>query len=406
MNFRLLKMIPLLMFSVMTAQEMSIDFQQIENLILEHNSELKALTIQIEKFEGELTQASLLINPELEFESVNGSDPETTVQISQTIEIGRKRHKRSRVEKLEQDSSKILFTNKKLEILRDARLAFLDILLAQQILRIKNETVTIAEDFLLSVQERVVAGSLSPAEEARAQISLTSLQVDFNRLRRNQKNNWRQLSSIWGSNTIDYSVAIGNLDFISQLPPEQLIRLEIKKSPAMLKKNIDIQIQQAIIESEQSNRIPDITFSAGVNKVEGANNTYQAGFSIPLKVFDRNQGTIKATNAQLDQLMEEKISLEIELESKLASIYSDLITIENEIDALKNTILPGAEKAHQIIGDGYIRGKFGFLDVIDAQTTLYEAEENYWLAITDLNKAIADIELLLGQSFRSLINLN
>lgn len=394
------------MFSVLAAQEQVIDFQQIENLIVERNSELKALEKRIKSYQGKLRQSLLIPNPELDFELGKGIDPETAAQINQTIELGGKRGKRSHIAELELESAKLLITNKKLALLNEARLVFFDILLAQQVLRLKKESVTIAEEFLQSVQKRVAAGRLSPAEEARAQISLTTQLVDFNRAKRKLKNNWRLLSSFWGSKRKDYSIAKGNLDFMIQLPSEELIILDITKSPTMLEKNIEIQIQQAVIESERANRIPNITFSAGVKKTDAAFDTYQAGLSIPLQVFDRNQGTIQATIAQLEQIMEEKIALEIELETEVASIYSDLITIDSEIEALKNTILPEAEKAYLIINEGYLRGKFDFLDVVDAQTTLYKAEENYWLAITDLNVAVANIELLLGQPLISFLNSN
>lgn len=406
MNFRLVKIVVPLIFSVLAAQEQVIDFKQIENLIVERNSELKALEKRIKSYQGKLRQSLLIPNPELDFELGKGSDPETAAQINQTIELGGKRGKRSHIAELELESAKLLITNKKLALLNEARLVFFDILLAQQVLRLKKESVTIAEEFLQSVQKRVAAGRLSPAEEARAQISLTTQLVDFNRAKRKLKNNWRLLSSFWGSKRIDYSIAKGNLDFMIQLPSEELIILDITKSPTMLEKNIEIQIQQAVIESERANRIPNITFSAGVKKTDAAFDTYQAGFSIPLRVFDRNQGTIQATIAQLEQIMEEKIALEIELETEVASIYADLITIDSEIEALKNTILPEAEKAYLIINEGYLRGKFDFLDVVDAQTTLYKAEENYWLAITDLNVAVANIELLLGQPLISFLNSN
>jgi len=406
MKYRLLKIVVPLLFSVLLAQEQSIAFQQIENLIIERNHELKALEKSIESFKGNLHQNSLRPNPELEFESGRGSDAETATQLNQTIELGKKRQKRTRVAELELESAKIAFLNKKLAILKDARLVFIDILLAQQVISLKKETVAITNDFFQSVQKRVVAGSLSPAEEARAQISLTTQIVDLNRAQRNMKNNWRVLSSFWGTKSLDFTIAKGKLNSMIQIPPEEVIRLAILDSPSLLEKDIEIQIQQAVIEAERANRIPNITFFAGAKKTDAAFDTYQAGLSIPLQVFDRNQGTIQSSNALLEQLLEEKEALQIDLETQVASIHSELITINQEIDALKSTILPAAEKAYKIINDGYKQGKFDFLDVIDAQTTLYEVEENYWLAITDFNLVVAEIDMLLGQPLTSFFKSN
>jgi cobalt-zinc-cadmium efflux system outer membrane protein len=404
MNSRLFKIIPILMVSLIAAQERSIDFQNIENLIIEHSPELRALEENIEAYRGNLRQSSLFLNPELDLESITGYEAETAAQISQTVELGRKRFKRSQVAELELEKSILSSLNKKSTILFDAKLVFIDILLAQQTLSLKKETVKIAENFLLSVQKRVVAGSLSPAEEARAQIALANRNLDLNRAQKNLENYWNKLSSFWANASTNYSYVIGDLENIPNMPSKETLLRSIIKSPTILEKNLELQIQQALVEVEKANKIPDINFNAGISKTEDANNSYIAGFSIPLRVFDRNQGTIQATNAQLNQISEEKLALEIDLEADISSIYSDLEIINKEIDALKRSIIPSAERAYQIITEGYLQGKFGFLDVVDSQSTLFEAEESYWSAIANYKSAIARIEVLLGQTFESFIN--
>lgn len=392
------------MISALWAQDKALDYRKLEALVIQHNPDLKALVKKVEAYGGNVLQVSLRLNPELDFESGAGGDPETVVQLTQTFELGKKRLKRTRVAELELENTKLSYTIKKLEILKEVRLVFIDILLAQQVINLKKETVVIAEEFLHSVQTLVKAGRLSPAEAARSQIVLTSQQIELNHAQKNLKNHWRQLASFWGRMTFDFSWAVGNLDSTITLPPEKLLDLLIDKSPQVVEKNIEIQIQQAVIEVEQANRIPDITVSAGIIKTDVPENTYQAGFSIPLQVFNRNQGAIRASNAQMDQLLEEKSALEISLRTEVALAYSDLKTISEEIEALKKTILPEANKAYQIINDGYLQGKFDFLDVVDAQTILYEAEENYWVVLSEFQKATAEIEMLLGQPFVSFMN--
>ena len=406
MNYRLLKIVVPILFSGLLAQEQSIDFQQIENLIIERNHELKALEKRIESYKGKVRQNALIPNPELDFESINGDDSETSFTINQTIELGRKRNKRTHIAELELEKAKLSLKNKQSTIINDAQIVFLDLLLAQKIINIKKETVKAAEAFSKSVQKRVAAGRLSPAEEARAQISHATLLIDLNRAQRNIKNNWQSLSSYWGSTVNNYTIAKGDLKYMHLLPSGELFKPDITKSRSILVKDMDIKIQQAIIESEKSTKIPNITFSVGINKVDGADNAYQTGFSMPLKLFDRNQGSIQMSNSKMDQLIEEKIALETELEAKLISIYSDIIIIDKEIEALETTIIPQAEKAYQIINEGYLMGKFNYLDVVDVQRTLYDAEENYWRTIADFNIAVANIELLTGQPFAALSKIN
>jgi len=404
MNYRLIKLLSYLTMSALWAQDNVLDYQKLEILISQHNPELKAQARKIESYKGNVLQASLRLNPELDFGSGAGDDPETGAQINQTIELGGKRLKRTRVTELELESAQLSYIIKKLALLEEARSVFIDILFAQHILNLKIETVSVVEQFLQSVKTRVEAGRLSPAEVARAQIALTSQQLELYRIQRNLKNHWRLLASFWGSNSSDFSQAEENLDSMITLPSEEFIQLNIMESPSILEKNIVIQIQQAIIDVEQTNRIPDLQMSAGIKKTDVPGNTYQVGLSIPLQIFNRNQGTIQASIAQMDQLIEEKRALEINLRTEIAHLYSGLIIIGKEVEALKTTILPEAHKANQIINDGYLQGKFVFLDVVDAQTTLYKAEENYWLALSDYQKAVAEVEMLLGQPLISFMN--
>jgi len=60
-------------------------------------------------------------------------------------------------------------------------------------------------------------------------------------------------------------------------------------------------------------------------------------------------------------------------------------------------VLPGARSAFEATGEGFQQGKFGYLEVLDAQRTFFEAQARYTNAVGVLQKAIADAEGLLGE---------
>ena len=49
------------------------------------------------------------------------------------------------------------------------------------------------------------------------------------------------------------------------------------------------------------------------------------------------------------------------------------------------------------MSEGYRFGKFGYLDVLDSQKTLFEAKGQYLDALADYHKAVADVERLIGE---------
>lgn len=381
------------------AQERVLTYPELEVRILQQNNTLKALEKQVAAAESMVLQSRLRLNPELDLLSGEGGEPETVAELSQTLELRGKRPKRTRVAELELEKTRLDFTIRKLAILQEARSAYIDILQAQRVVVLKEETVAIAEQFLALVEERVKAGRLSPVEVARAKIELANHNVALNRARRELNNRWRQLAAFWGTTVAEYSRAEGNLDSVIVLPPEETLVLQITTSPRYKIKDIDKEIQRATLDLAEANRIPDIALNAGFSKTPDTGQTIYGGISVPLPLFNRNQGAIQSALFSLEQVEAESQALKIELQTELTALYSKALIVLDEIIALRNTILPEAQKVYQIINDGYLQGKYGFLDVVDARRTLYQAQENYLSVLADFQKAVARMEFLLGHSF-------
>ena len=118
--------------------------------------------------------------------------------------------------------------------------------------------------------------------------------------------------------------------------------------------------------------------------------------SLPLPVFDRNQGGFLEARYRLAKAGEEQRDAEVQARAALAEAYAALAGAFTEATRLKNEVLPGAQSAFDAVSEGYRQGKFGFLDVLDAQRTLFEARGQYIEALVAYHKAVAEAERLLG----------
>ena len=78
-------------------------------------------------------------------------------------------------------------------------------------------------------------------------------------------------------------------------------------------------------------------------------------------------------------------------------LYQNLLILYSEIDNANKTIIPEAEKAYQIINEGYLLGKFSFLDVLESQRTLFEARKNLITSLMAYKIRIAETERLIGR---------
>ena len=80
----------------------------------------------------------------------------------------------------------------------------------------------------------------------------------------------------------------------------------------------------------------------------------------------------------------------------------NLQDISAEIETLQNIIIPQAQKAYNIFYKNYHVGKYGLIDVLDAQRKLFDVEGRYLDTLGEINMEIIALEGLLGQSLDSL----
>jgi len=168
-----------------------------------------------------------------------------------------------------------------------------------------------------------------------------------------------------------------------------------------------MEARQAALGVEQSKRIPDVTVSGGGRYF---NETEDTGFvvklALPLLLFDYNQGGVLEARYRLAQAEEKRRATEVRVNATLAEVYQSLITAYRDITGIQRDVLPAAEEAFQVATEGYRQGKFGFLDVLDAQRTLFETKGQYLDALSAYHKAVAEAERLIGGQLAAVSNIS
>ena len=81
---------------------------------------------------------------------------------------------------------------------------------------------------------------------------------------------------------------------------------------------------------------------------------------------------------------------------RLQSTYESAVTIRDQI-------IPDAQIAYKTIREGYLLGKFSYLEVVDAQNILFESQVALVTTLSEYQTAGAEIEGLLGVSIQSII---
>ncbi|MFV3382399.1 MULTISPECIES: TolC family protein [Pseudomonas] len=364
------------------------------------NPELAAASREIGIAEGERRQAGLVPNPELswEAEDTRRDTRTTTVTLSQALELGGKRGARIEVASAGQTVAQLELERQRNGLRADVVQAFHAALRAQTALELAQQSQALTERGLRVVQGRVKAGQSSPVEATRAQVQLAQAQAQVRRAESQRIVANQSLARLTGSP----QVAFARLD-AGELSPGPAPRAEtlldrVSQTADWRLAEAQIQRGEASLGSEKAKRIPDLTVSLGSQySREDRERVNVVGLSMPLPLFDRNQGNVLAAARRADQARDLRNAVQLRLYSDTRSAVSQWASAMQEVQAYDRTILPSAQQAVDTATRGFEMGKFAFLDVLDAQRTLIEARGLYLEALASATDARAQVERLYGE---------
>ncbi|WP_411384471.1 TolC family protein [Pseudomonas sp. L7] len=350
--------------------------------------------------DGERRQAGLIPNPELswEREDTRRDTSTTTVMLSQALELGGKRGARVEVAKAGQDIARLELERQGNGLRADVTQAFHAALRAQTAVELAEQSKALTERGLRVVQARVTAGQSSPVEATRAEVQLAQALAQLRRAEADRVVAWQALARLTGSAEVAFTQLDGSGLLPGPAPQAEVLLGKVEQTVEWRLAAAQIERSEAALGSEKAQRIPNLTVSLGSQySREDRERVNVVGLSMPLPLFDRNQGNVLAASRRADQARDLRNAVELRLRSDTRSALSQWAMAMAEVNAYDRTILPSARQAVDTATRGFERGKFAFLDVLDAQRTLIEARGQYLDALASASDARAQVERIYGQ---------
>lgn len=373
---------------------------------LMENPELKAFSWETRAAEARALQAGLRPNPELgvQVEEVGGSGArsgfdgaETTVQLSQLIERGGKADKRKHAAELEKDLADWDYQSKRLDVLTDTKNAFIAVLGAQENLTLMEQLLDLSERQVSAVTQRVEAGKDMPLEQNKAEVAYSQVRILYQQAQNGLQDARRQLAAAWNQREASFERVQGRLEDLGTLPVFETLAQQLSQNPDIARWADEIERSKAQEMIERSNRKRDVTLSAGMQRFnESDENAVVFGVSIPLGVFDRNQGNIAASRYQTRRIQEQQKAAQIQVYAALSEAYQALSNAHVTALETKEHILHNAKQAFENAQEAYLQGKTDYLTVLDAQRTYFEVQTQYLESLLAFHKARIDVERLTG----------
>ncbi len=370
---------------------------------------------QVRVREAQTLQAGFLPNPEFEIEveeffgsgdSSGFDSAETTLLYSQLIELGQKRQKRTTAIQLHQELATWDYEAARVSVLADVARVFTEILSLQERSVMMQENLNLAQEVHDTIGKRVKAGAASPLDLTKAEVEVVKEKIKLQRIHRELKSAHVYLAAKWGSRQPKFDRVKGDFSVLPVLPSIEALSKRISENPQVARWAAEITQRKAQIEYEESKAVSDMEIGFGVRHLNEPNDVAAVfNLSIPLAVFNRNQGKVRQAHYELEVTRHRKGEAELRINTVLSKSYQDLSGVCEELQALETQLLPVAKRAYDDTHTAFVAGKVGYLQVLDTQRTLFEARGEYLEALVLYHAIAVEIEGLIGRPL-SEINRN
>lgn len=395
-----------------TAQAQPVEIRTLDDAlrIAEANSpRIRAADARRETATGVRLQAGVWPNPELFVDAENfggtkeyrGSNSiELTAGLSQKIEIGGKRQ--ARIDAAE--AGLILAAKDRdadlLALREDVARSYVNALYSARLVALENDRLTNARALAGAVRERVQNGREPPIQSRKSDVALASAEVASQKVQREYDGNRAAFAALLGSRNIELIANSGWFDRIGDVPEVAPDETALAENPDFSRLNASIALARAGVDAERAANVPDPTVRAGMRRYrEDDSSALVIGLSIPIPVFDQNSGNILKARQTLNQAEAEAETMRLTLLGYLAKARQTLIAAHREAETMGKTIIPAADETAQAAHEGYTAGKFGFLDLLDAQRTQFDVKAQHAAALRDYHLSRIELMRLVGRTY-------
>ncbi|MCP4050872.1 MAG: TolC family protein [bacterium] len=387
----------------------NISMSQVVNLVKLQNLEIKVASENIKSKKALLKQAGVLPNPEIELESENifgngGNtglkNAETTAKTGFLIELGGKRYFRVKAAQKRKEISELEYLNVLINKIISSSKIGTEILRQQELLILDKERFKINQLFSKEIEARVQKGRLSVVEQKRANMLVfqSNLKIKQRRLMLNSTKN--QLSASWGYSEAQFDLLEGDLSNFDSVTPLNILVNRLSENIALKLKRAEVELAKEEIKFQKSLGTQDLFIGGGIKHENSSNDkSFILSTSIPIAIFDQNSAAIESSNSNLKQKELAMKNTFIQVQNKLKTLYLEIQMLKIEIDSLRQEIIPESREIFNTLQEGYLKGKFSYLEVLESQNTLFEFKENYIDTLAQYHCLMLETKLLTGLSF-------
>lgn len=288
-------------------------------------------------------------------------------------------------------------------VLTDVRTAYYEALIAGRQVALTRELVQIAQRAVETANALFRAEEVGRVDVVQAELEVEAARIESINATNRLDAAWRTLSAVTGQPDLV------RVPLMEPTAPEpwpadfeaawQVLR---RSSPEIAGAMAEIEAARSRLRREEIEPLPNLTVEGLINWIDnGTNGSGDGGViaSVPVPIWDRNQGNIRAACYEVVAAEHALTRLELDLRARLAPVFERYAAAREQVTRFESKILPAAREALDLTRRLYESGEADFLLLLTAQRSYSETNLRYLDVLRELRLAEVEIDgMLLAES--------
>lgn len=344
-------------------------FEELWEIARRNNPSIRQKANLVSAAMGGRVQAGLYPNPTISYTGDNlGVDDKAGkhgMGISQPVVTAGKKKLDRAVASYDVDIARREYSMECTRVYNDLRIAHCELIHAQLTVKIEAFSQKMSEELLNSALTLEKEGKSRPIDVLKFKTSVHESAMQFRQAQNNLAAAWRRVAAVLGIENMPYRDVRGTLLVDQRARNWDAVWATFRQSsPQLGVAQTKVAQARLFLARQEAEKAADFSATFVLSRDVTAEKTVPlAGISMPLKLYDRNQGNIRKAKAELAASQRDAQRITLGLQRQLASVYRDYENARELLDSYEASILPDTFQALRLIDDAYKKGEMSYLEL-------------------------------------------
>ena len=334
----------------------------------------------------------------------NGGPPEIAWRVDLPLERGHKRALRVETAGFAREMAEARLGDAIRRLRSDVEAGCIDVLAAKANLSLQRDNLRTLEEVVKLNEARVEAGSIAPLELTRSRVAMLQFRSGVRRAELDLLTARSKLQNLLGR-----KVPADDFDVIGEIrpaaPPPELDFNQLRELAVAARPDAQLlERTQARSRSELKLQLAQgkVDYLYGVEYrrqqgIAGRSNSLGFFFSVPLPLYNRNQGEIARVRAEAEQLARQGEALKAQISAEVKTSFQEFQGAKELVAGIEHDLLKSAEDARNTSAYVYRAGGATLVEFLDAQRAFNDTMQSYFEAQAAYRRAVVRLNAAVGR---------